>query len=69
MNKHIKVEGDSSLVRDADSKALLSTDKNRLEAYMKQRERRLADAETINNLQERMANLEKLVQQKLQEEG
>ena len=61
MDKFVNVEGEPGMVRDTESKAILTTNKNALDAYLKQRESRRSAEETINNLEQRLAQLEKLV--------
>lgn len=56
--RQLRVKGEPSMVRDAQSRALLFTDKGAVEAYRKKK----AQNDEINNLKQEVAELKSLVQ-------
>lgn len=60
--KTIKIEN-SKLERDVHSKAVLSTNRNALEAYKMERDRKLAEMNDINNMKEDIKELKEMIQQ------
>ena len=60
--KTIKIEN-SKLERDVHSKAVLSTNRNALEAYKMERDRKLSQMNDINNMKEDIKELKEMIQQ------
>jgi|ETNmetMinimDraft_2_1059921.scaffolds.fasta_scaffold310344_2 ribosomal protein S3AE len=68
MRNYEKVEGSSSLVKDADSKAVLTTDLLALENYKAGRAHRremMKSLEDINNMKDEMAEIKALLKELL----
>jgi|TARA_Y100000310_G_scaffold309160_1_gene353014 hypothetical protein len=68
MRNYEKVEGSSSLVKDADSKAVLTTDLLALENYKAARARRremMKSLEDINSMKDEMAEIKALLKELL----
>lgn len=67
-NKYIKVEGNSDLVRDADTMAILNTNRTDYDNYLRKRDSILSDkqqiqvqAEEINNLKEDLSEIKQML--------
>jgi hypothetical protein len=60
----VKIEN-KKLERDVNSKALLNTNRNALENYKIERERRLAEKDDINNMKRDIAELKEMIGQLL----
>ena len=60
--KTVKIEN-SKLERDVHSKAVLSTNRNALESYKMERNRKLAEMNDINNMKEDIKELKEMIQQ------
>lgn len=60
----VKIEN-KKLERDVNSKALLNTNRNALENYKIERERRLAEKNDINNMKRDIAELKEMIGQLL----
>ena len=65
---YIKVEGNTDLVRDADTMAILNTNRTDYENYLRKRESILSDkqqihvqAEEINNLKEDLSEIKQML--------
>ena len=65
---YIKVEGNSDLVRDADTMAILNTNRTDYENYLRKRDSILSDkqqiqvqAEEINNLKEDLSEIKQML--------
>ena len=67
-NKYIKVEGNSDLVRDTDTMAILNTNRTDYDNYLRKRDSILSDkqqiqvqAEEINNLKEDLNEIKQML--------
>ena len=67
-NKYIKVEGNSDLVRDAETMAILNTNRTDYDNYLRKRDSILSDkqqiqvqAEEINNLKEDLSEVKQML--------
>ena len=58
--KTVKIE-DTKFIRDIDSKAVLSTNRNALEQYKLERQRREAEKNDINRMKEDIVELKKMI--------
>lgn len=58
---YIKVEGYPDLVRDPSNGAIINTDKNAYENYIKSKERKLKEMERIENLEKDMSEIKMLM--------
>jgi len=65
---YIKVEGNSSLVRDADTMAILNTNRADYDNYMRRKESLMSDkeqiasqAEEINNLKQDLSEIKQML--------
>ena len=62
--KTVKIE-DTKYIRDIDSKAVLSTNRNALEQYKLERQRREAEKNDINRMKEDIVELKKMIKKLL----
>ena len=62
--KTVKIE-DTKFIRDIDSKAVLSTNRNALEQYKLERQRREAEKNDINRMKEDIVELKKMIKKLL----
>jgi hypothetical protein len=72
MTKYLKVEGREDLVRDVDSKAILSTDLRKLQEHREKKEffkSLLAQKDDINTLKAEMQDIKALLQQIIKREN
>ena len=72
MTKYLKVEGREDLVRDVDSKAILSTDSKKLQEHREKKEffkSLLAQKDDINTLKAEMQDIKALLQQIVKREN
>jgi len=72
MTKYLKVEGREDLVRDIDSKAILSTDLRKLQEHREKKEffkSLLAQKDDINTLKAEMKDIKTLLQQIIKREN
>lgn len=72
MNKQLKVEGREDLVRDVNSKAILSTDLTKLQEHRQKKEffqSLLSQKDDINNLKSEMQEIKALLQQIVKREN
>jgi len=53
----IPVEGNDNLSRDGKNNAIINTNKNEFEAYIKNREKLLSDKERVDSLETKVDNL------------
>jgi len=60
--KTVRIEN-SKLERDVHSKAVLSTNRNALESYKMERNRKLAEMNDINNMKKDIQELKEMIQQ------
>tara|TARA_Y100001938_G_C7907322_1_gene337733 strand:+ start:360 stop:566 length:207 start_codon:yes stop_codon:yes gene_type:complete len=60
--KTVRIEN-SKLERDVHSKAVLNTNRNALELYKMERNRKLAEMNDINNMKEDIKELKEMIQQ------
>ena len=58
--KTVKIE-DTKFIRDIDSKAVLSTNRNALEQYKLERQRREAEKNDINRMKEDIVELKEMI--------
>lgn len=58
--KTVKIE-DTKYIRDIDSKAVLSTNRNALEQYKLERQRREAEKNDINRMKEDIVELKEMI--------
>ena len=66
MTKYLKVEGREDLVRDTESKAILSTDLKKLQEHREKKEffkSLMSQTDDINTLKEEMSEIKALLQQ------
>lgn len=59
--KTVEIE-DTKYIRDINSKAILNTNKNALEKYKMERQRREDEKNDINKMKEDIAELKKMIQ-------
>lgn len=59
----VKIENEDTLVRDTVSNAVLNTDMNALQKYRAKREKDRAMRQDIDDLKDKMSNIEQLLQQ------
>ena len=72
MTKILKVEGREDLVRDTESKAILSTDLKKLQEHREKKEffkSLLSQKDDINTLKEEMSEIKALLQQIVKREN
>ena len=72
MTKYLKVEGREDLVRDTESKAILSTDSKKLQEHREKKEffkSLLAQKDDINTLKEEMSEIKALLHQIVKREN
>ena len=62
--KTVKIE-DTKFIRDIDSKAVLSTNRNALEQYKLERQRREAEKNDINRMKEDIVEIKKMIKKLL----
>ena len=62
MRKLLPVEGEQSIVRDPSTSAILTVDRSALIRHRRLRESILSKDQQINNLNERLSNLENMIQ-------
>lgn len=62
--KTVKIE-DTKYIRDIDSKAVLNTNRNALEQYKLERQRREAEKNDINRMKEDIVELKKMIKKLL----
>lgn len=51
MNNYLKVEGNPNLLRDARTNAIINTDKNLVNAYIANKNRKIQQNNTIENIE------------------
>jgi len=54
----IPVEGNENLLRDGKTNAIINTNKNEFNAYIKNRERLLSNKERVDSLEKKVDNLQ-----------
>lgn len=59
----VKIENEDTLVRDTVSNAVLNTDMSALQKYRAKREKDRAMRQDIDDLKDKMSNIEQLLQQ------
>ena len=72
MTKYLKVEGREDLVRDTESKAILSTDLKKLQEHREKKDffkSLIAQKDDINTLKEEMSEIKALLQQIVKREN
>ena len=62
--KTVKIQ-DTKYIRDIDSKAVLNTNRNALEQYKLERQRREAEKNDINTMKEDIVELKKMIKKLL----
>ena len=63
MSEYIKVEGHSSLMRDSESSAIVSTDTSAWRWYKVRKENYKKQAEEINNIKNDMSDIKNILNQ------
>lgn len=63
MSEYIKVEGHSSLMRDSESSAIVSTDTSAWRLYKVRKENYKKQAEEINNIKNDMSDIKNILNQ------
>lgn len=63
MTEYIKVEGHSSLMRDSESSAIVSTDTNAWSLYKLRKENYKKQVEEINNIKSDMNDIKQILNQ------
>lgn len=63
MTEYIKVEGHSSLMRDSESSAIVSTDTNAWSLYKVRKENYKKQVEEINNIKSDMNDIKNILNQ------
>jgi len=63
MTEYIKVEGHTSLVRDSESSAIVSTDTNAWSLYKLRKENYKKQVEEINNIKSDMNDIKQILNQ------
>ena len=72
MTKYLKVEGREDLVRDTESKAILSTDLKKLQEHREKKEffkSLMSQTDDINTLKEEMSEIKALLHQIVKREN
>lgn len=62
MVKFLKVEGNTSLVRDVSSNAIVNANTNDYEEYMRNREIALKKNDELNNLKQEVSEIKQMLQ-------
>jgi len=66
MSKLVKIENDHSLSKDLDSGAVINTDKAAYQSYIDMRNKKLADDDRINRLEDELSEIKELLLKLLQ---
>lgn len=61
MANYLKVEGSSSLVRDADTKAILNNNNAEYQNYLRKREMLIMNQNEINNIKEDILQIKQML--------
>jgi type IV secretory pathway component VirB8 len=61
MANYLKVEGSSSLVRDADTKAILNNNNTEYQNYLRKREMLIMNQNEINNIKEDILQIKQML--------